>query len=147
VLDVLVGGGADCDRDGQGQGAAFHCFYEALFPMLQQVRDRVHVCSVQVGFGADLFSGVASSFECADFFEEFGRRVSSTGDVFDEAHEIPVFFRRGDDDCRDGRCAERLVSFESSLAANEVVFAVGSWSDGDGAFEAEVANVCNDSVE
>src|ERR1035438_5566211 len=103
--------------------------------MLQEVCDRVDVRDVQIEFGADLLGGIATSFERADFFEEFGRRVSATSDVLGEAHQVPVFSRRDYYDRRDAAGAQRLVCFESSLAAHQVVLSVSSRRDSDGRSE------------
>ena len=75
----------------------------------------------------------------------------ATGEVFDEAHEVPFVLGGVVDDGGDHRVAEVADGFEASLSADEIVSCPVvfecSLVDGDGLFEADAGDVGFDGVE
>ena len=116
--------------------------------MIEQPQKAPNVRSIEIGLARDLAFAVAPLAQVPDLLDQLELAMLAPGDVLDQAHQHAVLFAGLDDDRRNLVLPERLVGFETTLTADQIVplLAVGSAPGGhrDRSLETEAGNVGDD---
>jgi hypothetical protein len=151
ALGPLIVGAGDLRRDRDRDPTVLHSVDQALLAVIEQAQEAADVFRIEIGLARDLGLIVAALAEVADLLNQLDLAVLAPGNVLDQAHDHAVLFAGLDHERRDLALAQRLVSFEATLTADQIVMLLAivpaATGDRDRPLQAEMGDVGDDVAE
>ena len=146
AADVL----GNLDRDAERNDASLHRAQQALLTFLDQPCNAAHIFECETRLSSDSGQAVTAFAHAANILQEVDRAVLAPRAVLDQAGDEAVFCVCRDDEGGHLLLTERLIGFQSTLSAHEVVEGTIGFDpacDRDWPLEADLGNAVHDLRE